>query len=316
MLWKKRPWRRNIETRLQQLQVLHGVSKRPPRCRPKGSHPTFAKAKELQPAHTTMATYKIRKLRNLVGRLRELQQQYSRGHTNTTTLEEKIRRTWPATLPACTAWTDKLQAAETALSQQLVAHKQQRLQAWRDTMRSRSKAASRWLRGEILPPIQSITTPHGKHHSPHANIQAIRAYWTSIWQRPPPNIAQASQTWQQHASPSNWEPTATTELWTPTSLWQQARRLRGTAAGPDGWSGNDIAMWPPAAWEVYSTLLHRKQAVNLSTGNARSNTPDPSPFSRLCGALSHPPWRNIPPSFSGMHLWFTPHNLGASKGEI
>ena len=33
--------------------------------------------------------------------------------------------------------------------------------------------------------------------------------------------------------------------------------MRGTAAGCDGWSGDDIASWPTEAWVVMAELVQR-----------------------------------------------------------
>ena len=48
-------------------------------------------------------------------------------------------------------------------------------------------------------------------------------------------------------------------LWSPAALHRQAQLMRGSSAGPDGWTGDEIAMIPPHIWHLYSTLLQRWQ---------------------------------------------------------
>lgn len=48
-------------------------------------------------------------------------------------------------------------------------------------------------------------------------------------------------------------------IWTQDQLYQQAQRMKGASAGPDGWSGDEIFSCPPRIWGLYAQFLQRWQ---------------------------------------------------------
>eukprot|EP00435_Cladocopium_sp_Y103_P071626 s534_g38.t1 len=53
------------------------------------------------------------------------------------------------------------------------------------------------------------------------------------------------------------KPAAAWKHITADELYQQAARQKGSAGGPDGLTGDEVAAWPPKAWQILAELLER-----------------------------------------------------------
>ena len=244
-----------LEDRLWQLLQQYDL-KLPPRWRRKGSFLQTASAKELKNKNLT-TSFKTRRLRNLVGRLLEIQRQHACG-IQCPNLEAKTLKSWPKHVPQAHTWDERLQIASQYLDNHAQEQHASAIQKWKSHMNQGGKYAARWLQNNPRAAIQSIETPTGLQTSPASCLEGIHSYWTDIWHRPLPSFEQAAAAWIEHHPQSEqneaFEPN---QIWTAQALMQTAHHIRGSAAGPDGWTGNEIAFFPLRVWEVYSHLLQR-----------------------------------------------------------
>ena len=125
-------------------------------------------------------------------------------------------------------------------------------------MRAEFRQASRWVKKSNSLPVSSVFDSSFKNgsasSSDHESLLAVLSFWQKIWDRNKPDPSHAFEFWQGGANqpPSlAWSPITAKELQT------QAGRMRGTAAGCDGWSGDDIASWPTEAWVIMAELVQR-----------------------------------------------------------
>lgn len=133
-----------------------------------------------------------------------------------------------------------------------------KLQEWRDRMRTNMKDAGQWVKRSNTLPVTSVhetTYEEGAATSSNQeSLEAIVQYWKTIWNRERPPVEEAFAFWSQGLParpPLAWtQPTA-------QELYSQALRLQGSAAGPDGLNGTEIAQLPLKAWEIFSDLLLR-----------------------------------------------------------
>eukprot|EP00435_Cladocopium_sp_Y103_P057860 s279_g20.t1 len=88
--------------------------------------------------------------------------------------------------------------------------------------------------------------------APHESLQAIEAF---IWNRERPEPDVAFGHWRQHAP--NCPNIAWAEI-IADELFQQALRQRGSAPGPDGFTGSEVGFWPLKSWQILEQLLRRR----------------------------------------------------------
>ena len=94
-------------------------------------------------------------------------------------------------------------------------------------------------------------------YGPNDSLEQLKGFWDSIWYRYS-NVALdfALQQWQREGRRSQLDSFNINAQ----DLWMSARKSSGSSAGPDGWTGNEVAAWPLRAWQVYAKLLARWQA--------------------------------------------------------
>ena len=124
-------------------------------------------------------------------------------------------------------------------------------------MNQSGKYATKWLANPPRAIIQQLDTPTGPATTVNQCLQGIQSYWAHHWQAPTANVEPATRAWSQSGQPQPW-PT-TQHPWTVQALHAQAQQMRGSSAGPDGWTGEEISMFPPHVWHIYSCLLERWQ---------------------------------------------------------
>ena len=248
-----------------QLRALHVCNVVPerglPRARCKGS--------DIQILPLQPNTFRLKqtacmlelKLRKLLGRTKEALLHVNRGAEVPNVLLQKI---WRHPLLRGQRHQGLQQVhdwAEHELKMVLQQEQVERLQQWRSDMRHGLVKARKWVKKQDSLPVAAVFDNSYKNGaastSNQESLEAIRSFWDQIWGRVRPDVNVAFQHWQQHV------PAGQALAWddlTPEELHQHAKRLRGSAGGPCGWTGTEVADWPLKAWQIFSELLSRWQA--------------------------------------------------------
>ena len=198
------------------------------------------------------------KARKLWGRVKEANLQIAHHGSAPAVLLHRIwrrplvRRKGFQTLGEIEKW------AETEVMQVVKQDRLTKIQAWKNDMRTDMNKARKWISKQNSLPVTSVHEP--KHRNDEASrsnqesLTAIHTFWQHIWERQMPPVNEAFEKWQQHtpALPEmQWRPLSAEELHT------NAKRQKGSAAGPDGLTGTEISQLPLRAWEILSELLQR-----------------------------------------------------------
>lgn len=227
--------------------------------RNKGSMPSVQVATGQVVRHS--GTYRGRKLANCLGRCYELQRQHQRGQLNDG-LRIKCQRTWPLE----ELWHHDIEVNIHRLEQALLhEHNRQRtqsLQAWKHKMTQGGKYATSWLKRNFTHTPVSIyvedfdgTVKYTR--DPQEAIGEVQKHWEQVWNRRLPDIDEAIRQWENWNTPVAHEHQDLESMLTGEKLFQEAQRLKGSSPGPCGWTGDELASWPVAAWNIYATLVHR-----------------------------------------------------------
>ena len=190
------------------------------------------------------ATFKELRLRKLLGRILEAQNQQSRGREVPAAL---LHRIFSHPFVA-TKGLHSLGEARDWVQQELQSHirstQTEQLRAWRERMRSSLPAAGKWVKKSNTLPVASVYDDNfneGKASSSDQQaLNTILSFWQQIWDREKPDPVDAVNFWKigvPQPQPLPWTPLSADEL------FRQAARLRGTAAGCDGWSGDEVAAY-------------------------------------------------------------------------
>ena len=139
--------------------------------------------------------------------------------------------------------------------------KQQRLDTWKRNMLKGGREATKWLNNHANVVSPSLLYDSGGRrvstYGPNDSLEQLKGFWDSIRYRYS-NVALdfALQQWQREGRRSQLDSFNINAQ----DLWMSARKSSGSSAGPDGWTGNEVAAWPLRAWQVYAKLLARWQA--------------------------------------------------------
>lgn len=192
------------------------------------------------------------KLRKLLGRTREAIRQQQQGHQvpqvvwNRICQHPLVQSQGLHSLKEIEFWT------EAEVKHLVKQDRLNKLQEWRDRMRTNTKDAGQWVKRSNTLPVTSVHETTYKEgaatSSNQESLEAIVQYWETIWNRERPPVEEAFAFWSQGLParpPLAWtQPTA-------QELYSQALRLKGSAAGPDGLSNRNRAV----AFENLGNLL-------------------------------------------------------------
>ena len=201
-----------------------------------------------------------RKLRRDLGRLLEIQRRpehsWLPGEKEALVNKVYTRQCFPRSMAVVQA----IDAMEVRV-QDLLAHETTlAIQKWRNKMQSMGTATRTYVRHAAgYPGFQLKSTTNGVHAqsgSPSEALNMLEEHWSQIWRRDTPDLTEAWNYWQNHASstpmvPLPWKPLL------PCELYTQAQARTGKAAGCDGWSGSEVAALPFRAWEVFAELVNK-----------------------------------------------------------
>ena len=202
------------------------------------------------------STHLERKWRTLIGRLRHLQSLPERCTEQRRQLVDTIQRASFADvdvsqLPNRVSQT--LAEAEKRLKEVTREAERQRLSSWRQRMRG--NAAYKWLKGMMtcLPNhVFAPADPNAVSGTIGETLQYIKAHWRTIWDR-------ATVAWSDVQASFRFPAARAHQFIVPSvsDLRQAAQRLRGRAAGLDGWHGDEVAAIPDEVWRVFQKLLEQ-----------------------------------------------------------
>ena len=198
------------------------------------------------------------KLRKLLGRILEVEMQQQRGHAVPGILYRRIFQHRFLLDHQVHTLSEAKQRVQQELRDHVHAVQLQQLQHWREQMRADVRQTSKWVKKSNNLPVRSVFDDTFKNGEPsnsdQESLEAVLSFWQRIWARNLPSVNDAFDFWQlgiNQPPPLEWSPITAHELQT------QARRMAGTAAGPDGWSGDDISCWPTEAWAIMAVLVER-----------------------------------------------------------
>ena len=227
--------------------------------RTKGSIPHTIEGTDDRGRGAFLGTYATRKLRNILGRLREAKRQRSKGNFSSH-VEQKLWRTWPPDWP----WHNWDQAevfVHHKLEVSITAQRTAILRTWRANMARQGKQATNWLKGHRKRAPPTVFDDSGVASSPHQSLTKIFEFWEKNWNRslPTPEIS----TLEQELANSNHRHPLPQVDWiaTPEHMAQRARFLRASSSGPDGWTGNSISYLPLECFGLFKLLVHRWSSV-------------------------------------------------------
>ena len=244
----------SVEQVLQQAAAVHG-SKFTQNKRPKGTAPWMVLASHYDVRSCSMGSYKLRSTAKMLGRIKEYKRQIGLGQEDRRLLAN-INRRWPAELP-WQGWSQAESQLENKMSSLRSAMKQQNMRQWRERMNAQGKAATRWLKAKpALTPV-SILKPNGsKTTSSSEALAAISEFWRPIWNRRI-NEEVLESVNRELSQPAEDGPQLENTFPSPKVLLRTARTTSHGAAGPDGWSGDEVVHWSLDMWKCYHELLNR-----------------------------------------------------------
>jgi hypothetical protein len=249
------------EAHARALQACGLQDERPARnVRPKGSR---MQVQEYQPKTFRLKQncgFRELKLRKLLGRVKEAIFQTQRANADRV-VRVLLQRIWNHPLVRHQHFRSIAEIetwAEGELKAQIRADNLLRLQQWRQDMRQSMPKATAWVKKQNTLPVTSVYEESyqggAATTSNHESLKAIEAFWGKIWNRDRPDPHVAFQQWRQHAP--NGPPLAWANI-TAEELSQQALRQRGSAPGPDGFTGSEVGFWPLKSWQIFEQLLQR-----------------------------------------------------------
>ena len=134
--------------------------------------------------------------------------------------------------------------------------RERRLQAWKSSISSDIKYASKWLKSRFQPQNLHITVNGQQTSNDQAGIRELHQFWTNFWismDRDSPEVASISQ---QLLLDTPLKQSRAWEAPSPQVLMAQAAKGRGSS-GIDGWTGDDLSVLPIGVWEVFRQLSIR-----------------------------------------------------------
>jgi len=227
----------------------------PSKTRPKGSPAKLVTVAKHCSKHAEkhLPELRIRQLRRVLARLREIQRVTALGnsHPDFETLMTKCRRIVHLSPDHID---NHVALVLSLIEKQQTLAKQERIQSWKHELRSSQQRSYRWLRGTQEPLAMNLHNGAQPAQTMQQCLQLLKAYWSSIWNRTCPHYDETVAALQPHLGPvvpsAQWEPLS------PEMLFDTARSQKGKSAGLDGFSGTEVAYLPLVVWQDVATLFH------------------------------------------------------------
>ena len=218
------------------------------------------------PRHATLDhaadTYEIRKLRNHVAKLQEEYRLTIACRTSTeefTSLMQKIVKSphFDVNLSISQQIDVCLAKLEDARHQ----FKRASINKWRDRMKCSASRCYKWLKSMTFVPFRGLISSSINLFEPtntvNASLTLIRDHWRRVWHRPHawnPNHLAAID-----AEIDRWQFPDNVSHWSSPTKWHfssKAMTMNHKAAGPDGWTGSEIAALSPDSLEPFANFCN------------------------------------------------------------
>ena len=210
------------------------------------------------------STFRERKLAHLVGRLHEmcrledLRMQHSGKYRD---LNNKVTRSF--TLPPGTTM-DKLAWADAQLKQHRRDQDAYGISQWKCRLRDSPSACFAWLADSQVVPkpnVFSEQVPHlGTSECVEDALVILREHWRTVWDR--------QDDWREawnHLEPHILRrPPVEISVMAANHIHKAAAKMRGRSAGPDGWSGSEIADLPLCIFEDVSKMFQLFETAGIT----------------------------------------------------
>eukprot|EP00439_Symbiodinium_sp_Y106_P014006 s7995_g2.t1 len=231
-----------------------------PDWRPRGTKPRLIHQR-FDFSHAHRGSFRSRRLANILGRTREVVRQLRNGNLPQA-LMSKTLKSWPKDVPLPGSWDEREQVLEQALSKEPGAKSLQRIQTWRRQMTSGGKGATKWLKGQTTSPPNALSYKAGQQtritSTVEESLQVVKKFWREVWDRPHDDVHRAVTRWSLTGVSADFPDFK----FTGKALAGAAAKLANTVAGPDGWSGDELAALPQEVWNTYAQLVERWRARN------------------------------------------------------
>ena len=203
-------------------------------------------------------SYRIRKLRNLIAKAREVQKLRKARRTDCAEYRHlicKLRQSHH--YRSHLDWADQIKYAEKELAQARLNQRDSRIQDWKHRMQTSVSACYKWIKhASFMPSCGLISSALQLDEATRTTTEAlelIRDHWRLVWRRPEADPAPAyaainAEVRQQRLPPrgQEWQPL------TADALAKRAAKLKAKAAGADGWSGSEIATIPAGHFGLFA----------------------------------------------------------------
>ena len=140
-------------------------------------------------------------------------------------------------------------------------HKKDSIQKWRCRMQTSASKCYKWLKKFTFTPFQGLISHKLSHFEPttciNDSLMLIRDHWRLVWHHQLSHDHRSFQRIDREISllqGLNDEP-----AWSPMSHWQLheiACKMNQKAAGPDSWTGSEVASLPPEAYQLFAEFCH------------------------------------------------------------
>ena len=202
----------------------------------------------------------IRKLRNFIAKIREVMKLQRCQRTSTpeyASLIQKLQRSpfFQLGIP----WAEQLEVAEEALHRERAEQSTSRLHAWKQRMQSSIGTCYKWIKTTQYTPFCGLFSASLHIHDVTTSITdalaLIREHWRLVWQRPHHDLRPALDRINAEMNRLHFDDPPNT--WTPLTanqLAQRATKLKGKAAGPDQWTGDELASISPEHLSLFANF--------------------------------------------------------------
>ena len=228
-----------------------------PKNRPKSSEPCFqAKGPVLRRPEGEQATNRLRCLRVLLNRLLALREHFVKDTLDSVearNLVSKIQRC--PYLPATQGHTARIQAVKSLIADAEKQQQDDKIRCWKNKLKDSATACFRWVRGPPAPISHMVCL--GQDPSSDCldgALAHLRDFWLTVWDRPLPDLNEQLRVCRgvlgDPVEPVVWDSLS------PEALSAAAAAQRGSSAGLDGWSGDEVALVPQGVWAQLAPFFY------------------------------------------------------------
>eukprot|EP00435_Cladocopium_sp_Y103_P076045 s11_g74.t1 len=232
------------------------------KTRPEGSYANLVTVAKHCTKHAGkhLPELRIRQLRNVLARPREIQRATALGNLHPDFVGLMMKRQRVVSLPPDSIDNHAALVLSMIERQQVLA-KQERIQTWEHELRTSQQRTYCWLRGAQEPIAMNLHNGAQPAQTMQQCLQLLKEYWSGIWNRTCPNHDETVAAMRPHLGPAvpsvHWEPIS------PQMPFDIARSQKGKSAGLDGFSGTEVASLPLVVWRMWRLLFTVLKLVDL-----------------------------------------------------